>query len=94
MDEAKLALIVLSALVLFFAIGLVITILVGILMMQNKQPETSSPASPPADMDCPQFASQVEAQAWFDQYFPEYGDIGRLDRDGDGRVCTSTDYSK
>lgn len=75
-------------------VGLAIALLVAVLMQQNQQPKTTSPASPPADMDCPQFASQVEAQAWFDQYFPEFGDVGRLDRDGDGRVCTSTEYSK
>lgn len=75
------------------AVGLAIAMLIGVLMMQN-QPETTTPASPPADMDCPQFASRAEAQTWFDQYFPDYGDIGRLDRDGDGRVCTSTDYPK
>ena len=74
------------------AVGLVIAVLVAILMNGNSQPETTSPASPPADMDCPQFSSQVEAQAWFDKYFADFGDIGRLDRDGDGQVCTSTDY--
>ena len=56
---------------------------------QNQTPSTNVE---PADKDCPDFTSQLEAQEWFDKYFPDFGDIGRLDRDGDGRVCTSTKY--
>ena len=74
------------------AVGLVIAVVLGLSLSQRSALETTTPGSPPADMDCPQFSSQVEAQAWFDEYFADFGDIGRLDRDGDGRVCTSTDY--
>lgn len=74
------------------AVGLVIAVVLGLSLSQRSSLETTTPGSPPADMDCPQFSSQVEAQAWFDEFFADFGDIGRLDRDGDGRVCTSTNY--
>ena len=38
-----------------------------------------------ADRDCPDFATQAEAQAFFDIQGP--GDPHRLDADGDGRAC-------
>lgn len=41
-----------------------------------------------ADRDCPDFASQAEAQAAFDAVA---GDPERLDRDGDGIACEDPD---
>ena len=37
------------------------------------------------DRDCPDFATQAEAQAFFNSQGA--GDPHRLDRDGDGRAC-------
>lgn len=31
--------------------------------------------------------SYVSPQAWFDKYFPQYGDIAGLDGDKDGKPC-------
>jgi hypothetical protein len=38
-------------------------------------------------MNCPDFSSQPAAQEWFNRYYPSYGDVARLDRDGDGIAC-------
>jgi hypothetical protein len=42
-----------------------------------------------ADMDCKNFSSQREAQAYFESHGP--GDPDRLDRDNDGIACESLD---
>lgn len=48
------------------------------------------PANPGDSKNCGDFATQREAQAWYDRYFPYYGDIARLDgNDNDGIVCES-----
>lgn len=39
------------------------------------------------DLDCKDFASQKKAQDWYDYWFPRVGDVYRLDRDKDGKVC-------
>ncbi|CAK9062580.1 unnamed protein product [Durusdinium trenchii] len=47
-------------------------------------------AGPPQDIKkktCKDFASYEEAKAWFDQYFPQYGDFAGLDGDKDGKPC-------
>ena len=46
-------------------------------------------ASAAADRDCPDFASQAEAQAAFDAV---PGDPERLDRDNDGQACEEQTY--
>ena len=35
------------------------------------------------------FATYQEAKSWFDYYYPYYGDVAKLDGDGDGRPCVS-----
>ena len=54
-------------------------------------PETTAAPSPPANpgdsKNCPDFSSYAEAKAWFDMYFPYYGDVAGLDRDEDGEPC-------
>ena len=52
---------------------------------------TTTPVVParPADVDCGDFATQAQAQAWFNRYYPSYGDIARLDADNDRRACES-----
>ena len=39
--------------------------------------------------NCKDFASYGEAKAWFDKYYPTYGDVAKLDGNGDGRPCES-----
>ncbi len=53
-------------------------------------PETSQvPPNPGNTKNCSDFDTQQESQEWFDTYFPHYGDVARLDRDGDGVACES-----
>lgn len=47
------------------------------------------PPNPGDARNCSDFSTQAEAQAWFDRYFPHYGDVARMDRDGDGVACES-----
>lgn len=47
------------------------------------------PANPGDSKNCGDFATWAAAQAWFDTYFPWYGDVARLDGDGNGIACES-----
>lgn len=47
------------------------------------------PADPGDSRNCSDFLTQRHAQAWFDAYFPDYGDVARLDADGNGIACES-----
>ncbi|QHC62405.1 hypothetical protein GSU69_06740 [Rathayibacter festucae] len=51
------------------------------------QTNTSRPSRPAADKDCDDFSSPAVAQAEFNRYYLDYGDVFDLDRDGDRRVC-------
>jgi len=46
-----------------------------------------SPANPGDAKDCGDFATRTEAQAWFDLYYPLYGDVAHLDYDNDRVAC-------
>lgn len=51
-------------------------------------PPPPTPPSPPSvDYDCGDFSTWPEAQAVFDRYYPAYGHVFRLDRDGDLIAC-------
>ncbi len=44
----------------------------------------------PGDIkNCGDFSTQAEAQGWHDRYFPQFGDISKLDQDGNGVACES-----
>lgn len=57
--------------------------------------EKSSPvgkialANPGNVKNCSDFKDYAEAKAWYDKYFPLYGDVGKLDGDNDGVPCES-----
>jgi len=46
-----------------------------------------SPADPGDAKDCADFATRAQAQAWFDLYYPLYGDVAHLDYDHDRLAC-------
>lgn len=46
-----------------------------------------SPPNPGDARDCGDFTTQAEAQAWFDRYYPLYGDVAHLDYDDDRKAC-------
>ena len=50
---------------------------------------TEIPPNPGNSRNCSDFSTRAEAQEWFDTYFPHYGDVARLDGDGDGEACES-----
>ncbi|CAJ1403882.1 unnamed protein product [Effrenium voratum] len=49
--------------------------------------DNAVPKARPERKTCKDFASYEEAKAWFDKYFPEYGDFASLDGDKDGKPC-------
>jgi len=44
-------------------------------------------ANPGDVKNCSDFATSDAAQAWFDRYFALYGDVAKLDGDGNQRAC-------
>lgn len=46
-------------------------------------------ANPGDTKNCADFASYAEAKAWFDTYVGMYGDVAKLDGNGDGIPCES-----
>ena len=54
----------------------------------SKQEASSSPPRNPGDVKaCFDFATYEEALGWYERYAPYYGDVAKLDRDGDGVPC-------
>jgi len=45
------------------------------------------PADPGNTKNCRDFDTQAAAQAWFDLYYPSYGDVAKLDGNKDLIVC-------
>lgn len=55
-------------------------------------PKAVPPGAPPNPGDtknCKDFQTYEEAKAWYDKYFPFYGDVAKLDGDNDGEPCES-----
>jgi Excalibur calcium-binding domain len=52
-------------------------------------PEFRLPANPGDSKNCSDFTFERDAQAWFNYYFPYYGDVAHLDDDHDGLACES-----
>ena len=50
---------------------------------------TTQPPNPGNTKNCSDFATYAEAKTWFERYFPAYGDVAKLDADGDGEPCES-----
>jgi hypothetical protein len=50
---------------------------------------TTIPDNPGDIKNCSDFETYQEAKTWFDTYFPYYGDVAGLDRDGDEEPCES-----
>lgn len=52
-------------------------------------PPPTKPANPGDTKNCTDFKTWADANAWFQKYYPYYGDVARLDGDGDGIPCES-----
>ncbi len=50
---------------------------------------SSQPDNPGDTKNCGDFSNYSEAKAWFDTYYPYYGDVARLDGDDDLEPCES-----
>ena len=50
---------------------------------------TPTPGNPGDTKNCSDFATYTQAKAWYDTYFPYYGDVAKLDADGNGIPCES-----
>jgi hypothetical protein len=54
-------------------------------------PSSTQPPQPPSNpgdtKNCTDFATYAQAKAWFDTYYPYYGDVAHLDSDGDRIPC-------
>lgn len=48
-----------------------------------------TPANPGDTKDCGDFATWADANAWFQTFFPLYGDVANLDGNNDGVPCES-----
>ena len=52
-------------------------------------PPSGTPSNPGDSKNCGDFSTWADAQAWFNRYYPYYGDIARLDADNDRIACES-----
>lgn len=50
---------------------------------------SSALVNPGDAVNCSDFATYAEAKAWFDKYYPAFGDVAKLDGDGDGVPCNA-----
>lgn len=55
----------------------------------SRRADATGLPNPGDSKNCKDFASYGEAKAWFDKYYPMYGDVAKLDGNGDGRPCES-----
>ena len=48
-----------------------------------------TPANPGNSKNCSDFSTYEQAKTWFDTYYPNFGDVAKLDRDGGMIPCES-----
>ncbi|MBH0131374.1 cell wall-binding repeat-containing protein [Salinibacterium sp. NK8237] len=54
----------------------------------SSTPKPTATTSNPGDTkNCSDFATYAQARTWYLKYYPQYGDVARLDYDNDGRPC-------
>jgi len=58
-----------------------------ITMARNSFSKENPPKNPGDVRGCSDFETYEEALLWFETYQPYYGDVAKLDRDGDGVPC-------
>lgn len=51
------------------------------------------PSDPGDVRKCADFDTFEDALRWYDRYFPFYGDVAKLDRDGDGVPCSGLPHT-
>jgi hypothetical protein len=57
-------------------------------VLRRKEAQPTSPPKNPGDVKgCSDFGTYEDALRWYENYFPFYGDVAKLDRDNDGVPC-------
>ena len=68
------------------------------LKYNDKNKEKVTPLNPGDKRGCSDFRTYEDALRYYETYYPYYGDVAKLDRDGDGIPCSglphTTDQSK
>ena len=59
----------------------------SIVVFRKDAPSSSPPKNPGDIKGCSDFQTYEESLAWYETYFSFYGDVSKLDRDGDGVPC-------
>lgn len=55
---------------------------------------TTKPKNPGDSVGCSDFETYEDALRWYERYLPWYGDVAKLDRDGDGIPCPGLAHTK
>ena len=58
------------------------------------KPSSSIPSNPGDIKGCSDFATYEDALGWYETYKPYYGDVAKLDRDGDGVPCPGLPHTR
>jgi hypothetical protein len=58
-----------------------------IIVQSSSTGARTQPANPGDVKGCSDFATYEAALKWYETYEPYYGDVAKLDRDGDGIPC-------
>jgi len=70
---------------LLSVVAVVILIVIAVILVLTRGSDV--PANPGNSKDCSDFANYSEAKTWFDKYDPQYGDVAKLDSNGDKTPC-------
>ena len=67
----------------------------GKVILKPKSKVSDSPPPNPGDIrGCSDFRTYEDALRWYETFFPYYGDVARLDRDGDGVPCSGLPHTQ
>lgn len=67
----------------------------GKVILKPKRKGSSTPPPNPGDIrGCSDFRTYEEALRWYETFFPYYGDVAKLDRDGDGVPCSGLPHTQ
>eukprot|EP00985_Skeletonema_marinoi_P015165 scaffold7768_cov110-Skeletonema_marinoi.AAC.2 len=66
----------------------------SVLVSNSDKQASSIPPSNPGDVrGCSDFEFYEDALRYYERYFPYYGDVAKLDRDGDGVPCPGLEHT-
>lgn len=65
-----------------------------IIMKERETLSSTKPLNPGDSRGCSDFKTFEDALRWYETYYPYYGDVSRLDRDGDGIPCSGLPHTQ